>query len=121
MARSHFRLAVNDVRYCLASVGLDTRKVRVRAGRADDCWGFWAPGIGVVVNPDLQGEALYRVLIHEIGHALGLDHTRSGIMRTHPIRGLEQRTELPTATQKKRWVMQIARLVVEKKGRKARL
>ncbi len=117
---SRFRQAVSDVRRCLRAVGLDTRRIAVRAGRAEDCWGFWAQDIGVVVNPDLRGEALYRVLLHELGHALGLDHTRSGIMRRYPLHGLESRTASPTPAQKKRWVMQLARQVVEKRGRMAR-
>lgn len=116
--KTHHRQAINDVRHCLAAVGLDVRRVRVRTGRMDDCWGFWAPSIGVVVHVDLRGEALYRILLHEFGHALGLDHTRTGLMRRYPLRGYERRADLPTGVQKKRWVMQLARAVLRQRARK---
>lgn len=105
---SHFRRTVNEVRHALIQAGMDPA-CRVLAGRPDDCWGFWAPSLGVVVNPDLRGRALWIVLLHEFGHALGLAHSRKGLMQMRPLKnGIDQRR--PTRAEKEDWVAEIVRV-----------
>ncbi len=103
----HFLKAVKEVRRALVALGADPA-CEVYAGEPADCWGFWAPSFGIVVNPKLRGRALWIVLLHEFGHALGLDHKRSGIMHCRPLRGgVDLRA--PTAKQKREWAEEIAR------------
>lgn len=115
--KARFLKTVNEVRSALIAAGCDPA-CEVRAGRPDDCWGFWAPSIGVVVNPDLSGRALWIVLLHEFGHALGLDHRRQGIMHKRPLRGGVNNYR-PTRAEKEAWVAEI--VMMAKRWRKRAL
>lgn len=64
------------------------------------------------LNPDLRGSAMYRVALHELGHALGLDHTRTGIMAPKRRVPADFDQTDPTPAQRKRWCLEIARLVL---------
>ena len=65
----------------------------------------------IVLRESLNYGLLYSTAAHEIGHALGLNHTNHGIMAANEknkIRALNLRT-------RRRWLGQIARAVVAKK------
>ena len=72
------------------------------------------------VRDDQEGAALYRVVLHELGHALGLEHHKGrGIMapKRHSRSPDFQRTA-PTLRQRRRWAAEIARAVLELRQRR---
>lgn len=116
MTRRKFDRTVEEVKDALGYFGLLV-SCPIRTGEAEDCWGFWSPSLGVIVDPRLRGVALWRVLLHEIGHSFGLDHAPEGLMRSRPLQGRVIMDE-PSAALKKRLVVELARSVQRDRERK---
>ncbi len=116
-----FQSTVKEVRSALQAVGLHTEcRIRPADLSEEDCWGFWQQEVGVVVHHKLRGIALWRVLLHEVGHEFGLDHRKRGLMKRKTLSRWLCFDE-PTPSQKKRWTMELARLVLRHRGKKWRV
>lgn len=109
-----FRSTVQDCVRALARMGLDVSMVHVRKMPASsEAVGlYWQEDKRIEIRSDLVGCALTRVLLHEFGHALGLDHNKRGIMAPSQNTAADFSKRAPTARQIKMWTTEIARLVL---------
>jgi len=116
-----FQATVEEVRQALRAVGLNPN-CPVVAGDLDGCVGEYDPNTPciITIQRGLTGARLWRIILHEYGHHFGLAHTRSGIMRYKSITKADMCLDEPTLAQKKRWTMEIARLVLAKRGKQWR-
>jgi hypothetical protein len=94
----------------------------VRIGLSDlggDPVGLYSPDDKLIVlDEGLRGAGLYRVLLHELGHHLGLEHSSRGIMYRHPRSRSDMSEAEPTDRQRRRWCLEIAALVLRHRARK---
>lgn len=107
----------------LAQFGLDASKFRVVIG--GDEWEdpahvglcvFSGEQRTIYLRPHLRGSELYRIYLHELGHAFGLDHTQTGVMA--PNVGPSERADLePTPAQRKRWCFEVAEKILKHRRR----
>lgn len=113
------QLVIDIARRDLAAFGLRT-DVQVHIDQTGEHVGSDAWGVcydvdrvptSIWVSNSLQGAALYRVVLHELGHAFGLDHvrTKGHIMRAHPLRGVK--ATLTTKT-RRAWAYELALAVL---------
>ncbi len=77
--------------------------------------GMYLPDFHVIwVRKALRGAALYRVALHELGHALGLDHKHSRcIMAPKRCMRPDYQKSEPTQAQRQRWSSEVARSVLD--------
>ncbi len=84
-----------------------------------DCWGIAYEDRKLIwIHPGLLGAELYRVVLHEIGHILGLEHTRTGIMAAKKKDPADYQIKPPTLKQRKAWAYEIASQVLEHRRKK---
>jgi hypothetical protein len=62
----------------------------------------------LVFRDSLEGMALYRTYLHEVGHALGLGHTERGIMSRRQYAASDLSSKWPSLAQRRRWCHEIA-------------
>lgn len=82
----------------------------------EKCKGLWTDHTthhSIALRPTLVGASLYAVFLHELGHALGLDHTRRGIMAPKEPK---RRQPLSIGLRRK-WCAEIAFLVATKRAK----
>lgn len=113
---------MQDCVRALARLGLDVRDIPVTSMPADSpsVGLYWVDERRIEIRADLAGCALFRVVLHEYGHALGLEHKHRGIMG--PCRKTKAdfaQTE-PTPRQVKMWTSELARLVLENREKQWR-
>ncbi len=111
------RRTINQVRADLRRLGLRPSCRVIRSCKLSDALGHYSEDTNTVcVRDDIRGAALYRVVLHEFGHALGLDHrhTKCVMAPMRCTRSDFQETE-PTLAQRKRWAFEIAQAVLELK------
>ena len=108
-------LAIED----LSALGVDLDGIvihdDVKREHTADCWGAAYPDEREIwIHPGLAGAELYRVVLHEIGHVLGLGHTTRGIMaRKRGKNPADYQVKPPTITQRKAWCFEVAQAVLE--------
>jgi hypothetical protein len=117
------KLAVRD----LLEVGLDVRGARyapvfnteiVEKQFKDDTYGYCDDDThAIYLREDLETSLLYRIYVHEIGHAFGLGHTEKGLMAPNHSERLTGDGG-PTPRQRKRWVSELVRAVTRHRIRK---
>lgn len=112
------RRILAEVRAALSAFGLDVT-CPVSEGDTKDAIGYCdfdrSGRLHIVVKPGLRGRALWRVLLHEYGHAYGLPHTPRGIMAAHAENWADTDPREPTREEQARWTHEIARAVLEKR------
>ncbi len=96
--------------YCTAPVQIDWQNKHTQG-----CVGICYPEkpAMVWVSPLLSGTALYRVVLHELGHVLGLNDRRSGIMAYKRYQPVDWMITPPTKAQRKAWSFEIAQEVLQ--------
>jgi hypothetical protein len=68
--------------------------------------------LSIDLHPALQGGMVYATFLHEIGHALGLNHTSKGIMAAKD--GTDFNRKL-TLRNRKKWLRQILKYLTDKR------
>ncbi len=118
----NFKATVQEVREALRALGLHPA-CPVVEGDLDGCVGEFDPNHPpmITVARGQAGQRLWRTVLHEYGHFFGLEHTRSGVMHYRSKTKSDFSCEEPTPAQKKRWTMEIARLVLAKRGKQWRV
>jgi len=114
------RNTVRDCTSALGRLGLDVSDIPVTQmpDRSKSVGLFWNEDRRIEVRADLIGCALFRVLLHEYGHALGLDHNTRGIMGACQNTRADFSERPPTPRQIKMWTTELARLVLRHRERK---
>lgn len=110
---NRFNNTVLEIRRGLRELGLNP-KTPVIEGELENCVGEFdsnKPEL-ITIKPGMTGARLWRIVLHEYGHAFGLEHTRAGIMRYKSKTKADFCLEEPTERQKKAWCMEIARAVL---------
>lgn len=117
-----FRSTVSAVQHSLARFDIDVRDIPVT--RVKDIGTFvglyWPDENKIEIRAGLVGCALWRVLLHEYGHALGLGHTKSGLMGRCRYTKADFSDKEPTERQQKVWTTELVRLVLKDKEKKWR-
>lgn len=73
----------------------------------------------IEISNNIGGAKFYRTVLHEIGHALGLDHTRVGIMAAGKEKPDDRQTG-PWLRERRRWCAELARMVLKRRLREWR-
>lgn len=98
----------------------EVRHVRVEMwSDMGGCKGLWTEGARgkpdhVMLVSSLVGGKLYAVWLHELGHALGLDHTPAGIMAPK-----EQGRRALTRANRRKWCLDVAAQVQRLRAKEA--
>jgi Zn-dependent peptidase ImmA (M78 family) len=85
-----------------------------------DYLGIYYAGKSPIIwlNPALTGAALYRVVLHELGHALGLEHKNGPfLMAPKRCQPVDFQPIDPTPTQRRSWSYEIAEAVLKLRRR----
>ncbi len=111
-----FDRTLEEVRAGLRALGLEPA-CKVGEGELEGCIGLFDPNYPetITIKNGLRGCRLWRVILHEYGHAFGLEHMRRGLMRAKSVSKADFSLDEPTTRQKKAWCAEIARLVLKKR------
>jgi Matrixin len=126
--KAHLQRILDQVESDLNDVGLlESSFTRVRFDYAgeytEDCLGVFFQLLEtgdvneIYVRPSLTGAALYRVILHEYGHALGLGHAPRGVMAPQPRARSDFMKHDPTPAQRRRWTLEIAQAVMKHRAK----
>lgn len=117
-----FKRSVEEIRAGLRTCGLVPR-VPVIQGDLENCVGEYDPNPPelITIKPGLTGCELWRIVLHEYGHAFGLGHQKRGIMHYKRVTKSDKSSKEPTARQKKAWCMEIARAVLKHRSKQWRV
>lgn len=117
-----FNRTITEIRGCLSALGLNP-SCPVVEGELVDSVGEYDPNAPalITIKVGLTGQRLWRVVLHEYGHAFGLGHTKHGIMHYISKTDADFSPAPATERQKKLWCMELARAVLTHKGKQWRV